>query len=396
VADEEGAAPAVGQVGSPEEVRLPFRRWLAANADRLPDTEAPSLDFASRLARVRELQGLLYDAGWAAVGWPVELRGAGGDARHRAVLTDELALAGHPTRAVFEHLEILAPALARHWPAEVFAPHLHQLLRGREVWAQGFSEPDAGSDLTSLRTTARRDGDGYRINGSKIWTSWVGYADRCIVLARTGAPEERHRGLSVFFVDVDQPGFDGRALVQANGLDELGEVTFDDVWVPVDRRVGAEGDGWQLALDILSCERSAFAWLRHTKLLGVAEALSELTTASDDDALGDALISLHALRASSERAVRTLAGDVFLGPEAAPVKLQLTETEQQLYDLVQHVLGPSLALGDDDGSRLSAWQEEFLFSRAVSIYGGTRQMQLTTVARLLLGLPSAPRTKATT
>jgi alkylation response protein AidB-like acyl-CoA dehydrogenase len=391
-----GAGLTTGAVGSPEELRAMFRDWLAANRHRLPDTEAPGIDYAQRLSLVRQVQGALHTAGWTGVGWSPDLGGAGGDARHRAVIYDELAAAGFATRAAFEHVEILAPALAQHWPAAVYRPHLQALLSGRHLWAQGFSEPDAGSDLNAIRTVAGRDGDGYRLTGSKIWTSWVGYAHRCVVLARTGAPEERHRGLSVFFVDLDQTGVDARALRQSNGLDELGEVTFDDVWVPSDRLIGREGGGWQITLDILSCERSSFAWLRQTKLLAAIDAIIDIAIEVDPSGLGDVLISLYALRASSERAVRALGDGTFLGPAAAPVKLLLTEAEQQLYDLAQRVLGPGLALGDHELDHVRSWQEEFLFSRVVSIYGGTRQMQLGTVSRFLLGLrdsatPARPR-----
>jgi alkylation response protein AidB-like acyl-CoA dehydrogenase len=375
-----------GDLLAPEALRLEFRNWLAANRHRLPDTESAGLDYAARLDLVRELQRVLHAAGWTSAGWARELGGSGGDARHRAVIYDELAASGFPTRAAFEHIEILAPAIARHWPAPVYRPHLSALLSGQHLWSQGFSEPDAGSDLTAVRTVARHDGDGYRLTGSKIWTSWVAYADRCVVLARTGRPEERHRGLSVLFVDLHQPGVNARAVRQANGLDELGEVTFDDVWVSSDRLIGEKGGGWQITLDILSCERSSFAWLRQTKLLAAADALIEVAADVDPAGLGDALISLYALRTSSERAVRALAEGHFLGPDAAPVKLLLTDAEQQLYDLAHRVLGPGLALGDYDLDNLRNWQEEYLFSRVVSIYGGTRQMQLSTVSRFLLGL----------
>jgi alkylation response protein AidB-like acyl-CoA dehydrogenase len=388
------SSPARGHELSPLELRERFRQWLIANAEHLPHTEVPGIDYRQRLTSVRELQRALFEAGWAQIGWPTNLGGSGGNAMHRAVMYDELATAGRPTRAALEHLEILAPAIAHHWRPDVLAEFLPRLLSGDELWSQGFSEPDAGSDLTSIRTRAFADGDGYRLSGAKIWTSWVGYADRCIVLARTGSPEERHRGLSVFFVDLDQPGIDARSIVQANGLDELGEVTFDDVWVPQDRLIGEEGGGWSIALDILSCERSAFAWLRQTRLLACVDALAELASTEHADAVGEVLIALYALRASAERAVRALAAGEFLGPEAAPVKVLLSETEQQVYDLAQRLLGPRLALGDPGAADLANWQEEYLFSRIVSVYGGTRQMQLTTIARFLLDLPMAGRQRA--
>jgi alkylation response protein AidB-like acyl-CoA dehydrogenase len=370
-----------------DEMRASFRGWLADAKKDLPESPSHGSTFRERLSAVCELQRCLYDAGWARLGWPEHLGGLGGDARHRAVLYDELASAGFTSRCALEHLEILAPAIVAHWDPIRSSEVLPGLMRGSDLWCQGFSEPDAGSDLISLRTTAIRDGDSYVIQGRKMWTSWASYAQRCVVLARTGAPSERHRGLSIFFVDLDTDGVEVRPLTQANGVDELAEVTFDEVRIPGERLVGREGGGWQIALDVLACERSTFAWLRQARLQARANDLA--LTADEDTArnLGEVCIDLFALRMSSASAVERLAQGKFLGPEAAPSKLLLTDAEQHVYDLARRVLGFDFAMGTT--AAMSDWQEEFLFSRATSIYGGTREMQLTTVARFLLGLPKA-------
>jgi alkylation response protein AidB-like acyl-CoA dehydrogenase len=370
-----------------DEMRVEFRRWLADAKKDLPASPPHGSTFGEQLSAVCALQQCLYDAGWARLGWPEHLGGLGGDARHRAVFYDELASAGFTSRCALEHLEILAPAIVAHWDPIRTRDVLPGLMQGTDLWCQGFSEPDAGSDLISLRTTAVRDGESYVIQGRKIWTSWASYAQRCVVLARTGAPSERHRGLSVFFVDLDTDGVEVRPLAQANGVDELAEVTFDEVRIPGERLVGQEGGGWQIALDVLACERSTFAWLRQARLQARA---NELALVADEDTagnLGDVLIDLFALRMSSASAVERLAQGKFLGPEAAPAKLLLTEAEQHVYDLARQVLGFDFAMGST--AAMSDWQEEFLFSRVTSIYGGTREMQLTTVARFLLGLPKA-------
>jgi alkylation response protein AidB-like acyl-CoA dehydrogenase len=374
-----------GELSDPLVFRLAFRQWLV---DQRPSLPKPAVggQFGQRLLRVRELQARLYEAGWARCGWPESLGGLGGSPVHRAVLYDELALAGHPTRIAFEHIEILAPAMMAHWNHRRFATMLQRLLSGEELWCQGFSEPDAGSDLASLRTRATRDGDGYRISGTKCWTSWAVFADRCVVLARTGTLEERHRGLTAFFVDLGSEGVTVRPIRQANGTDELAEVTFDSVWVTEEDRVGGEGEGWRFALDVLSCERSAFAWLRQTRLMTVADRLAAMATAEAAAVMGDIELDLFALRATSAQAVRELANGRFMGPAAAPSKSLLTSAEQNLYDAAQLVLGPDLALGTGLED-VSAWQEDYLFSRVVSIYGGTRQIQYMTIARFLLGLP---------
>jgi alkylation response protein AidB-like acyl-CoA dehydrogenase len=367
------------------EFRASFRHWLLEHKERLPQSEMGA-DFAERLETLRVLQSELYAAGWARIGWPERVGGLGGSAVHRAVMYDELALAGFPTRSAFEHLEILAPAMLVHWDEQKFGEMLSLLLSGDELWCQGFSEPDAGSDLVSMRTTGTRDGEGYRITGAKCWTSWAAFADWCAVLVRTGTPEERHRGLSAFFVDLRSAGVEVRAIRQANGTDEFAEVTFDNVWVPESNRIGEEGKGWPFALDVLSCERAAFAWLRQTRLLAVADRLAAVATPAVAPVMGDVVLDLFALRATSAQAVVELADGRFMGPAAAPSKSLLTSAEQNLYDAAQLILGSDLALGteiDDVG----AWQEDYLFSRAVSIYGGTRQIQYMTIARFLLGLP---------
>jgi alkylation response protein AidB-like acyl-CoA dehydrogenase len=380
-----------GSPGSPWSTRLQFRHWLSEA--RSSFVELPrGADYRARLESVRQLQATLYDAGWARIGWPEHLGGLGGDARHRAVINDELAAAGFSSRYALEHLEILAPALVAHWEPTQLQEMLPKLLRGDELWCQGFSEPDAGSDLVAMRTSATLDGDEYVIRGHKIWTSWALYAQRCVVLARTGTPSQRHRGLSVFFVDLGSTGIEVRPLRQANGLEELAAVSFDEVRVPRSALVGPEGGGWPVALDVLSCERSAFAWLRQARLHTRVEALARSADVGSADELGNVLVDLFAVRMASANAVNDLADGRFAGPAAAPVKALLTDAEQHLYDLAHRLYGSDIALGaKHDAGDMTEWQEEYLFSRAVSIYGGTRQMQLTTIARFLLKLPTPER-----
>ena len=306
--------------------------------------------------------------------------------RHRAVLYDELASAGFTSRCALEHLEIL-PRLLSHTgmppsPRGVARAHV-----GPRPLVPGFSEPDAGSDLISLRTTATRDGDSYILQGRKMWTSWASYAQRCVVLARTGDVAERHHGLSVFFVDLETDGIEVRALSQANGVDELAEVTFDEVRDPSSERLwGARRactsrsmpglERWHVAPGSPgSPPGSPTSWPARRK-----------RTAQSNSAMCS---SIFALRMCSASAVERLADGQFLGPQAAPAKLLLTDAEQHLYDLARRVLGIDFAMGTT--AAMADWQEEYLFSRATSIYGGTREMQLTTIARFLLDLPTAAR-----
>jgi alkylation response protein AidB-like acyl-CoA dehydrogenase len=374
----------------PDELGRRLTAWLDEERDRWGDPgHLPT--YAARLEAARDVQRALFDAGWARHGWPVEIGALGGDIRHRAVMYDVLARAGLGDRAALEHQEILLPVVARHAVGNGLHETMRRFLRGDELWAQGFSEPDAGSDLASLRTRARADGDGYRITGHKIWTSWATFADHGVVLARTGTAAERHRGLSVFLVPFDAPGVERVAIRQANGHEELAEVWFEDVWVPSTARIGAEGAGWDVTMEILAYERGASSWLRQALLHARADALLPKIEPHDLRACGDVILDLGALRATAARAVGHVAEGLVDAPGAAPVKVLRTYAEQHLYELADVVLHGALGSGALDDELLARWQEEFLFSRAVSIYGGTEQIQYTTIARFLVGATSEAR-----
>ena len=380
-------------VPSPPELAKAFRSWLAQNRDSLQALRPTESSFERKLGFARKIQRRLFDEGWVRYGWPAELGGLGGTAVHRAVVYNELALAGLGSRSALEHVEVLLPAIARHWTPERLIDLMPRFLAADELWCQGFSEPGAGSDLAALRTKADRDGDGFRINGSKIWTSWAPYARRCLLLARTGTFEERHRGLSMFVIDMHSEGITVNPIRQANGVAELAEVFFDNVWIEDAELVGKEGDGWLVAMDVLACERSSFAWLRQTALYERAKELALSAEEYDAAALGNVMLDLLAVRASSAANVEQLSLGQFPGPSAALTKLLLTQADQSLYDAALAVLGPRLVLGQADLANAVGWQEEYMFSRATSIYGGTKEMQLLTVARFLLGLDSAVRSK---
>jgi len=363
--------------------RAELRSWLDANTEELEPCRAPLRTFDERLTALRRLQAHLWDAGWASQGWPTAVGGLGGTAVDRAVLYDELTRHRLPVGGPLEHVEILAPPMVVHGDPDVVRGPLRSLLDGTGLWCQGFSEPDAGSDLAALRTRAEPLGDGFRVNGAKIWTSWAGVAKWCVLLARTGTLEERHRGLSVFFVDLDTPGVTVMPIRQANGTDELAEVHFDDVLLDRGALVGRIGGGWQIAMDILACERTSFAWLRH---LHLRERFASLS--AHVDRAGETAVDLFALGCTTAASVRRLATGTFAGPEAAICKVALTTTEQRLFDLALETAGPELLL--DDRGDLARWREDYLFSRIVSVYGGTRQMQLSTLSRFVLGFGPEP------
>ena len=327
----------------------------------------------------------LYEAGWSRYGWPLEVGGFGGTIAHRAVMWEALARHGVASMALFEHLEILAPTLVAHGPTAFVAHALPSFLSGSELWAQGFSEPDAGSDLASLRTRATPDGDGFLITGRKIWTSWARYARWCLVLARTGPTESRHRGLTAFIVDLRAPGVEVSAIEQANGTDELAEVAFDGVYVGADRIVGELDGGWAIAMHILSHERGTFAWFRHCFLYQHLRACAEHASDRDERGLGEALLDLAAVTATAHAGVAAHSTGVTLGPKAAYTKLLLCVSEQAVNDCVLES-EPELAVGAQT-AEVALQRQDYLFSRIVTVYGGSQQMQLNTIAKQILQRP---------
>ncbi|MBX6387740.1 MAG: acyl-CoA dehydrogenase family protein [Frankia sp.] len=366
---------------------------------RYPSTEARMADHA-------RLERLLHDAGWSRYGWPATVGGLGGDERHRAVLYDELAAAGLPVPGQHMLLETLGPPIVRFAP-ELAAAYLPAYLRGEEWWGQGFSEPEAGSDLASLRCRARRDGDTYAVTGQKLWTSHGATATRLVCLVRTGTPESRHRGLSMIMIDVDSPGVTVRPIAMANGDNELAEVFFDDVVVPTSRLIGAEGQGWAVAMYLLQFERAMYAWLsaaealrRLRELRGQLAARAAGGRPVPDGAaarLGEAYAHLVALRARSAGTVRRLAVGDTVGPEASVDKVLLATAEICLHDVARDLLGDEFlfaAEGAAGGNALAAgtveaaqWRTDWWFSRSATILGGSAEVQRTILADHVLGLP---------
>jgi alkylation response protein AidB-like acyl-CoA dehydrogenase len=244
------------------DVRRRFRNWLIEHADVLAAfTELPN-DAEEMCTTLSRLQRLLYDAGWIRLGWPLEFGGLGGTAVLRGVVCEELAGAGYPPPFSFGIQEVLGPAVARFAPVELTKQVLPRLLRGDEIWCQGFSEPAAGSDLGSIRMRAVDAGEHWRVNGEKLWTSWAQFADRCLLLTRTGSAESAHRGITALFADMDSPGITVSPLVAMTGDAEFCTMSFEDVLIPKDRLVGAINGGWPVAMFILGCERGVAAWQR--------------------------------------------------------------------------------------------------------------------------------------
>jgi len=261
-----------------------------------------------------------------------------------------------------------------------------RLLRGDETWCQGFSEPGTGSNLASLSCRATRTDDGWRVSGQKVWTSLAQYAQRCVLLTRTGAPDSAHRGITALFVDMDSAGVEVRPIETMHGAPEFSEVFFDDVAVPYERTLGAEGQGWSVAMDLLPHERSTALWHRAAYLQQRLAGLLQATPAGalDPAEVGEVAQLVFALRARSRATQRRLAAGERLGPETSIDKVLVATAEQAVFDLVADGLSASVTTGDDpDGAR---WRREYLYSRAATIYGGTAEIQRNIIARRLLDL----------
>jgi alkylation response protein AidB-like acyl-CoA dehydrogenase len=339
-------------------------------------------DLEHGAAHLRELQRLLFDEGWSRLGWPEACGGLGGDPRSRAAMFETLWDHDILIPEAYTTLEILVPVLlihARHL-AERLLP---ALLRGDEAWAQAFSEPDAGSDLAALRTRMEADGDGWRVTGQKVWSSYAHLAQRSVMLVRTGGPG--HRGLTMVLIDLDQPGVDVRPTRAQDGDNHFGEIFLDGAHVPSDRIIGELGGGWGVAMYMLQWERGAWGWLQQGRFHSRLEHALRLGPGdpSGATALGHAYAAATALRLQTRETVNRLAREETLGPEVSVDKLLLVDAELATWDAIRHHLGAAF----ESDPALHWLRGEYLFSRAAPIYGGSQEIQRTLVAQRVLGMP---------
>jgi len=375
------------------EYRLQLHAWLDANAEELAPRFDPPGTLDDHIAQMQRVKKVLFEAGWMQFGWPERVGGRGGSPMLRTELGASIAARDLADPGYFSLIEVLAPTLIDFAPPELAAEVVPQLLSGAELWCQGFSEPDSGSDLASLRCRAVPDGDprtasAWVINGQKVWTSLAQYSDRCVLLTRTGPADSRHRGITAFFVDMDTPGIRVAPLEMINGELEFAEVFFDDVVVPAERMLGERNGGWAVAMSILPYERSSCFWQRVAYLYRRLERLVEVVPDVDRAAeiVGEAYVQLHALRARSRATQHRLAETGTIGAETSIDKVLVATAEQTVYDAVRRLLAGTVEL--DDGVAGEVWRSDYLYSRAATIYGGTLEVQRNIIARRLLELGS--------
>ncbi|APE18113.1 acyl-CoA dehydrogenase IpdE1 [Mycolicibacterium pallens] len=373
-----------------EEFRAEVREWLADNLvgdyAALKGLGGPGREheaFEERLAWNRHLAA----AGLTCLGWPVEHGGRGLSVAHRVAFYEEYAKADAPDKVNHFGEELLGPTLIAFGTPEQQQRFLPKILDVTELWSQGYSEPGAGSDLANVSTAAVLDGDEWVINGQKVWTSLAHWAQWCFVVARTEKGSKRHAGLSFLLVPLDQPGVEIRPIIQLTGDSEFNEVFFTDARTNADLVVGEPGDGWRVAMGLLTFERGVSTLgqqIRYAReLSGIAE-LAKTTGAIDDPLIRERLArSWAGLQTMRSYALATM--DVEQPGQDNVSKLLWANWHRDLGELAMDIKGRSgLLLADGE---FDEWQRLFLFSRADTIYGGSNEIQRNIIAERVLGLP---------
>ena len=367
-----------------EAFRDEFRAWLEANHPG----PAPDGDDSAKFEFERQWQKTLHSDGWAGVSWPKEYGGRGAGLIEQAIYSTEMARARAPRPANVLGLVMGGPVVMAHGTNEQKERWLEPILSAEEIWCQGFSEPESGSDLASLKTRAVKEEGGYRITGQKVWTTLAHISKWCMLVARTDTEAAKHKGLTYFICDMAQAEIEVRPLVQITGEAEFNEVFFEGAWVPDENVVGGEGNGWMVAITTLMNER---AGLGAASAVGISNDLDELIGLIRERGLAaDPVIrqqvaqlkmGAEALRLGSMRSLTQQMKTGIPGPEGSVAKLQWSSTNQALSELATDVLGPDGL--DPDGE----WTYKLLRSRANSIEGGTTEVLKNIVAERVLGLP---------
>jgi alkylation response protein AidB-like acyl-CoA dehydrogenase len=353
------------------------------------EPEAPAFkNLDQRFSYLVDYQRRLNEARLAVPAWPAELGGRGLDVAEAAVVSRALGLGGAPELINFVGTDVVGPALLRFATPEQLRAWMPKMAAAEEIWCQLFSEPDAGSDLTSLRTRAERVDAGFRVDGQKVWSTWAQYARWGLLLARTGAVEARHRGITAFVIEMDRPGIAVRPLTTMTGSAEFAEVFFDGLLVPEDAVIGDVDGGWAVAQVILNAERGPYA-VRRAAVIGAAlqRVLAMARTRDLDpttrDLVARAVTGFRLLELRVDQLVADLTRGAEVGPEAAIIKQLMTTAEQAIFDLSLRLAGGDVLAWS--GHSMALLVEAYLYSRAASIYGGHRpdpaQHHRRTVAR---------------
>jgi len=363
------------------------------------------LNEAERARFKQDWDRKLYEAGWAGIAWSREYGGRGATLVEQAIFLEEMAKARAPEGLNIIGRNLAGPTIIRHGTPAQKKRFLQPILSGEEVWCQGFSEPNSGSDLASIRCRAELQGDRFVVNGQKVWTSFAQYAQLCFLLCRTDTTVAKHKGISFLLVDMRTPGITIRPLVQINGDTEFSEVFFDNVEVPAENLVGAMNSGWSIAMTTLTFERGPEeALYRQVRFKYDLDRLIEFarTTTRNGRPISEdpvarqkiaaVAIEVDLLRLNILRAFSKVLKGKELGPEASFTKLYWSHMWQRMAELAVELQGPSAPLAAGDPEALAGGMAQFnwLSSKASSIYSGTSEIQRNIIGERVLGLPKEP------
>jgi alkylation response protein AidB-like acyl-CoA dehydrogenase len=389
---------------SAEEVRFrdELRAWLQANVPR--DWSAwREKPIAESFPYLRTWQRKLHEGRWAAVSWPEEYGGRGATLTQQAIFWEEMARVEAPPMANALGLGLIGPTIIAHGTEAQKKRFIPKILSAEEIWCQGFSEPNAGSDLASLQTEAKLDGDHYIVNGQKVWTSYGWVGNWCELVVRTDPSAPKHKGLSVLLIDMSSPGVEVRPLRQMTGESEFNEMFFRDVRVPVENLLGQVNDGWNVAVSTLMYERGSYGARLHPLFRRNISRLIELSRifkkngrpASQDPLIRQKLAQCYAeveiMRLNQLRAFSRITATGAPGPEGSIQKIFWSELNQRLQQVAQEMFGPYGQLLADDRHAVDKgiWSYGYLRTRGNTIEAGTSEVQRSIIGHFVLGLPKS-------
>jgi alkylation response protein AidB-like acyl-CoA dehydrogenase len=377
-----------------------LRAWLADNVPKDWD-ERREDSLEVRFEYLRSWQRRLYEGGWAGISWPKEYGGRGASLMQQVIFWQDMALAGAPPMANVLGLGLIGPTIIAFGTEAQKKRYLRKILSAEEIWCQGFSEPNAGSDLANLQTEARLDGGHYVVNGQKVWTSYGWAGDWCELVVRTDPTAPKHKGLTVLLVDMKSPGVEIRPLRQMTGETEFNELFFRDVRVPVENVVGKVNQGWDVAIGTLMHERGTFGagiqiiYKRNMdRLIDLSRTVHKNGRPATQDPLtrqklAQCYAEIEIMRLNQMRAFSRINATGVPGPEGSIQKIFWSELNQRFQQIAQELLGPygQLDAGDNHAIDKGIWSYGYLRARGNTIEAGTSEIQRNIIGHFVLGLP---------
>jgi alkylation response protein AidB-like acyl-CoA dehydrogenase len=387
---------------TPEETtfRDELRSWLEANVPK-DWGEWREKPLEESFPYLRAWQRKLYEGGWAAVSWPKEYGGRGATLMEQSLFWEEMTRVEAPPMANSLGLGLIGPTIIAYGTDEQKKRFIPKILSAEEIWCQGFSEPNAGSDLAALQTEARLDGDHYVVNGQKVWTSYGWIGNWCELVVRTDSNVPKHKGLSVLLIDMKSPGVEVRPLKQMTGESEFNEIFFRDVRVPVANLLGKVNDGWNVAVSTLMYERGSYGARLHLIFKRAITRLIELSHKFQKDGhpaaqdpitrqkLAQCYAEIEIMRWNQLRAFSRVTATGVPGPEGSIQKIFWSELNQRLQQIAQEMFGAygQLLAGDKDAVDNGIWSYGYLRTRGNTIEAGTSEVQRNIIGHFVLGLP---------